>query len=83
VGHSWGQNVIDMGLMNLGMSLAAPMLLFPGFILTNRVIGATDVWVVGLPTGPDQPYVLPIGPVSHPVGAHFPYGHLVPPDVPL
>lgn len=80
---SWRRNVIDWGLGDLGIGLAARMLDLPNWCVTdqgqpsffafNRFTIRTDPWlvVVGVP----QLKAIP--------GSNFPYGIPVEPDTPL
>lgn len=73
----------DYGIGSFGATLAARVLGFPRFILTNRRTPvATQVFYWLEPLDPDvDPYLL--GTTGALPGLRFPYGLLVEPDEPL
>ena len=81
--HSWGRNVVDYGLGDLGITVCSHMLDLPGRVLTNLLTPSSGLPVyffIPLDTG--LVFYLS-GNVSRVPGSNFPYGHPVVPDVPL
>jgi hypothetical protein len=81
--HSWGRNVAEQGLGGLGATLAARLLLLPGSWWVINVRGESGVpLAVRLPPDMDTPYL--VTETTQPgQGGNFPYGAVVPPDVPV
>lgn len=83
MGHKWSQNVIDWGLMDLGISLASPgAVVNPNYILTNQPGTSTYAWLWfrPVPERPDDFYTRVTIAKNSP---HFPYGWPVDPDEPV
>lgn len=80
---NWGRNVSDLGLGDLGATLAARLLDAPQYIFTNVTSLSTIplVAVFQLPDMADDPYATAVA--SRLPGSHFPYGYDVEPFVPL
>jgi len=81
--HKWGRNVIDLGLGDLGATLAARNPSFPQQVWYNvTYAGGSMCWYALTPLDTNDPYIFGVGPVV-PAGTHFPYNRPVEPDVPL
>ena len=78
--HKWGRNVTELGLGDVGATLAARVIGSPHVAITNakRDDGTVDWWFYPTVDTPDLAYFrFPFTDVAH---GNFPYGHQVEPD---
>lgn len=81
--HSWGRNVFDKGLSDLGATLAArwhaPI---PTDVVYVLNVPGFFIWGVFIPPDTVTPWLI-FNMGTNPAGLRFPYGRTVDPDVPL